>query len=259
MTDSWIDLGNSVLARRHVELDLTTGLVLGDERALVVDTRGDAQQGAELAAAVRAITALPVVVAITHAHFDHYFGTAAFLPCPVHAHPGCVAAMRRTVDTQRAEWVARYRAAGNHGIADALATTRPPLPDHAVDGAVTLDLGGRVAVLRHPGRGHTDHDLVVHVPDAGVVFAGDLVEQGAPPDFTEAFPRDWPGALTEVLTLGCAAVVPGHGAPMTTAEVGTQRDSLAEVATLHGAVAVGELDAATADRRSPYPGVRWPD
>ncbi|MCW2717936.1 hypothetical protein [Pseudonocardia sp.] len=40
--------------------------------------------------------------------------------------------------------------------------------------------------LRALGRGHTDRDLVVRVPDAGLVFAGDLVEQGAPPALEEA-------------------------------------------------------------------------
>ncbi|MET0188720.1 MAG: MBL fold metallo-hydrolase, partial [Pseudonocardia sediminis] len=79
----WVGLADGVLARRHDELDLTTGLVLGTDRALVIDTRGDSRQGAELAAAVRAVTGLPVTVVLTHAHFDHCFGTAAFGPVPV--------------------------------------------------------------------------------------------------------------------------------------------------------------------------------
>jgi hypothetical protein len=53
-------------------------------------------------------------------------------------------------------------------------------------------------------------------------------------------------------------VVPGHGKPVGPAFVAAQRDALARVAQLHAAVAEGELDAATAERRSPYPGVRWP-
>ncbi len=56
MDGTWIETGNRVLARRYAELDLTVGLVIGTERALVVDTRGDARQGAELAAAVRTMT-----------------------------------------------------------------------------------------------------------------------------------------------------------------------------------------------------------
>ena len=52
-----------------------------------------------------------------------------------------------------------------------------------------------MVVLRHLGRGHTDHDVVAHVPDTGVVFAGDLVEQGAPPGFEDSYPLDWPATL----------------------------------------------------------------
>ncbi|MFC5996725.1 MBL fold metallo-hydrolase [Pseudonocardia hispaniensis] len=253
----WCEVADGVLARRYAELDLTTGLVLGTERALVIDTRGDERQGAELAAAVRAVTRLPIVVAITHAHFDHCFGTAAFLPCPVHAHPGCAAALRVTADTQRAEWVAHYRRRAPE-TAEALAATVPVEPDGTVDPVALVDLGGRTVQLRHLGRGHTDHDVVAHVPDQGVVFAGDLVEQGAPPDFGDAFPQDWPATVAALLALGPGVVVPGHGEPMTPSEVADQRDALERVAALHAAVATGALDAAEAQRRSPFPGVRWP-
>jgi glyoxylase-like metal-dependent hydrolase (beta-lactamase superfamily II) len=254
----WVEVGDRVLARRHPELDLTTGLVLGGDRALVVDTRGDARQGAELAAAVRAVTRLPRAVVITHAHFDHCFGTAAFLPCPVYAHPRCGTALAATAGAQRAEWTAYYRDRGDAGTADALAATDSPPPDHPVDPEVTLDLGGRTVTLLHPGRGHTDHDVAVHVPDAATVFAGDLVEQGAPPDLGDALPVEWPAALDVLLALRPQAVVPGHGDPVDVGFVAEQRAGLAEVAALYTAVAAGELDVATAARRSPYPAVRWP-
>lgn len=218
----WVEVDDGVLARRYRELDLTVGLVLGADRALVVDTRGDLHQGAELAAAVRAVTALPLVVAITHAHFDHCFGTAAFLPCPVYALPACTAAIAATAVAQRAEWVAHYRGTGDDATADALAATVPPLPDHAAP--TDLDLGGRTVHLRHLGPGHTDHDLVVHVPDAAVVFAGDLVEQGAPPSVgPDSVPRAWPATLTDLLALAPRVVVPGHGDPVSPEFVARQR------------------------------------
>ena len=46
---------------------------------------------------------------------------------------------------------------------------------------MALDLGDRVVELIHPGRGHTAGDLVVRVPDADVMVAGDLVEESDPP------------------------------------------------------------------------------
>ena len=85
----WVEVGDGVLARRHTGARPDHGPGARRRRALVVDTRGDARQGAELAEAVRAVTALPLAVVVTHAHFDHCFGTAAFLPCPVFAHPRC--------------------------------------------------------------------------------------------------------------------------------------------------------------------------
>ncbi|MBN9100049.1 MAG: MBL fold metallo-hydrolase [Pseudonocardia sp.] len=256
MDGRWVEIGDGVLARRHAELDLTTGLVIGSERALVIDTRGDARQGAELARAVRALTPLPLVVAITHAHFDHCFGTAAFLPAPVHALRRCREVLEATAAAQRATWAAHYRGCGDHATADALAATDPPLPD--APAPTDLDLGGRTATLSHLGRGHTDHDLVVHVPDAGVVFAGDLVEQGAPPAFEDAVVADWPATLTAVLASEPRVVVPGHGDPVDAAFVAEQRDRLAEVAALHDAVTSGDLTADEAAARSPYPGVPWP-
>ena len=113
-------------------------------------------------------------------------------------------------------------------------------------------------LLRHLGRGHTDHDVVVHVPDAAVVFAGDLVEQGAPPDLGDAVLAEWPATLDALLALRPAVVVPGHGDPVDAAFVAAQRAELAEVAALHAAVAAGRIDAATAARRSPYPDLSGP-
>ena len=174
------------------------------------------------------------------------------------AHPRCRTTLARTADAQRAEWATYYRDRGDPVTADALAATDPPLPDHPVDPDASVDLGGRTVELRHLGRGHTDHDVVVHVPDAAVVFAGDLVEQGAPPDLGDAVVAEWPATLDALLALQPTVVVPGHGDPVDARFVRRQRAELAEVAALHAAVAAGELDAAAAARRSPYPSVPWP-
>lgn len=221
---TWLELADGVHARRYEHLDQTLGLVVGGERCLVVDTGGDEVQGAQFAAEIRAITALPWTVVLTHAHFDHHFGTAAFLPCPVWAHARCRAALARGAEADRAEWVRRFAGTPR---ADRLAAARLVLPDHPVTGRVRLDLGGRVVELVHPGPAHTDHDVAVHVPDAGVLFAGDLVEQGAPPSIgPDASPQHWPAALGRLLALGAATIVPGHGEPVDRAFVTAQRDEL---------------------------------
>ncbi|MBE9374483.1 MBL fold metallo-hydrolase [Saccharopolyspora sp. HNM0983] len=252
MTDL-LELGAGVHARRHAELDLTTGLVLGSRAALVVDTRGDLAQGRDLHTAVRGITGLPCVVVVTHGHFDHCFGTAAFGPVPVWAHERCPEFLDRTAEQQRAEWVRHYDASGAPDTARALAGTPLIMPDRLVAGSAELDLGGRAVHLLHPGPGHTGHDLAVHVPDAGVLFAGDLFEQGAPPDFEHADPARWPASLGRLLDLRPRVVVPGHGDPAGPADLARQRDELAVLAELHRRVRRGETTTERAVPHSPFP------
>jgi glyoxylase-like metal-dependent hydrolase (beta-lactamase superfamily II) len=96
--------------------------------------------------------------------------------------------------------------------ADDIDASRVDPPDQLVDDVATLSVGGRPVRLRHLGRGHTDNDLVLELPDAGLVVAGDLVEEGAPPQFASAFPLDWPATLDTLAGLATGGVVPGHGA-----------------------------------------------
>ncbi|MDQ3886383.1 MAG: MBL fold metallo-hydrolase, partial [Actinomycetota bacterium] len=128
----------------------------------------------------------------------------------------------------------------------------PVLPDRVVNARAELDLGGRWVLLAYLGLGHTDHDLVLSVPDARVVFAGDLVEQGAPPGFEDAYPLSWPATLTALLALGATTVVPGHGEPVDTAFVTAQRDELTELAALCKSVRDGKHEASAVLARSPF-------
>jgi glyoxylase-like metal-dependent hydrolase (beta-lactamase superfamily II) len=259
MTGRWIEVADGVHARRYEELDLTVGLVVGAERCLVVDTRGDLVQGAELAAAVRDITPLPWAVVYTHAHFDHAWGTEAFLPCEVWAHERCAAAVNADPDAHRATWEIHYRKEGKPEIADAISRTTIAVPDHTFTGRVELDLGGRTAVLLHPGRAHTDHDVVVHVPDAAVVFGGDVVEH-AEAGFSEfSFSSEtdltaWPDALDAILALEPRVVVPGHGEPVDAEFVRYHRDGLHELITLKAGLGRGETTEVAAVAASRYPG-----
>jgi glyoxylase-like metal-dependent hydrolase (beta-lactamase superfamily II) len=166
-------------------------------------------------------------VVITHAHFDHCFGTKPFLPCPVWAHEKCRTAMLEGAEDDRHEWAARFRREGKPDFADRLARAELVLPTELFTDRVELDLGGRTVRLVHPGPGHTDHDVAVHVPDTGVVFAGDLVEQGAPPSVgPDADLPLWPRALDHLLDLDPGTIVPGHGQPVDAAFVRAQRDAL---------------------------------
>jgi glyoxylase-like metal-dependent hydrolase (beta-lactamase superfamily II) len=246
----WREVGDGVFVRRHRSLDLNCGLVVGDGACLVVDTRSHLGEAAELIDAVRTVTPHPWTVVNTHAHYDHCFGNAAFRPAQVWASRDCVAALARTGERQRAAVVAHLRADGHEGAADLVAAVPIDRPDHLVDDAHVLDVGGREVALRFLGRGHTDHDLVVEVETAGdgtVVFAGDLVEEGAPPTFEDAFPAEWPATLGRLHALARGPVVPGHGGVVDAAFVGAQREELLAVlaAVRAGRPDDGPYDAVT--------------
>jgi glyoxylase-like metal-dependent hydrolase (beta-lactamase superfamily II) len=232
--DRWREVGPGVLVRRHRAFDLNITLVLGDDRVLVADTHAHDGYAGELVAAIRSVTVLPWVVLLTHAHFDHSFGCATFAAAQpdleIWSHQACQDELARRGQPQRelaADW---FREAGREEDVAAARDVELVLPNRTFTSDAQVDLGGRHVLLHHPGRGHTDHDVVAEVPDAGVSVVGDLVEQGAPPSFEDAYPLDWPATLTGLLPGLRAVVVPGHGDLVDRAFVAAQRNDLAVVA-----------------------------
>ncbi|MEW2518020.1 MBL fold metallo-hydrolase [Actinacidiphila alni] len=230
----WEPLAPGVARRRLPHLDVTIGLVVGDDGVLLVDTGSTLREGAELRAQVEALTGGRSVthVALTHGHFDHVFGTAAFPGAEVYGQTALGALLRRERDALRASAVAF----GTDPAEAARAADALVPPGRTVGRELELDLGDRRVLLVHPGLGHTRNDLVVVVPgatpsDPTVVFCGDLVEESGEPQADEdAVPGAWPGTLDAVLALGGATAryVPGHGAVVDARFVRAQRDALAD-------------------------------
>src|SRR6478735_10840210 len=196
----WLDVGtdNYVLVTEGSKLN--TGLIVGTERAMVIDTGCGPRQGQEILAAVREKTALPLVVVNTHAHYDHFFGNAVFAADGVTefwAHENCAADIEENGDEQR-----RFVAAAEPEMAAGEGADVELVVPNAIvkDQPVLVDLGGQSATLFYLGRGHTDGDLLVGT--ASTLFAGDLVEQGSHPSFEDSFPEDWADALRRRTVLG---------------------------------------------------------
>jgi glyoxylase-like metal-dependent hydrolase (beta-lactamase superfamily II) len=251
--EPWAEVGDRVFVRRHQSMDLNVTLLVGEGACLVVDTRADLVQGQELAEAVRTVTPHPWVVVNTHFHFDHAFGNAVFRPAPIWGHRRCAEVLAGPDgERMRARIAGLYRQAGEGAGADRLEAVDIVPPTEIVDDVATLTVGGRPVQLRHLGRGHTDSDLVVVLPDAALVLAGDLVEEGAPPQFGDGFPLDWPGTLDAVLELVTGPVVPGHGAVVDRAYVQGQRDELARLADVARAAHAEGRPAADVARDLPY-------
>ncbi|WP_460065513.1 MBL fold metallo-hydrolase [Streptomyces sp. YKOK-I1] len=232
MTMTWEELGWERVAAgvgrvRLPGWDCTAGLVVGAGAVLMVDAGSGLAEGVRLRTQAEELTGARVThLALTHPHFDHVFGAAAFAGAEVYGAVG--------MDTVPAEELRADAVRG--GLDEATATEAADTlvaPRHRVSGEWTLDLGGsRQVLLANVGPAHTAHDLVVLVPGSPeVVFCGDLVEEsGEPQAGPDAVPSRWPAALDRLLALGGedALYVPGHGAVVDAAFVRRQRDALAE-------------------------------
>ncbi|MEU0564687.1 MBL fold metallo-hydrolase [Nonomuraea sp. NPDC005983] len=229
MGEKWQEVGDRVYVRRHVAYDLNIGLVVGDGHCLVLDTRMSHREASDLIEAIRRITSSPWTVVNTHSHFDHYFGNAMFLPAEIWGHARCAEEIERDGVEQRAKVAGREPADRRAEVEEVEIVP----PDHTFTISATLDIGGRSVHLRHFGLGHSSNDIVAHVPDAGVVFAGDLVEEGAPPAFSDSYPLDWPATTAAMLAeLPEPVIVPGHGAVVGREFVIDQHAELSAVADL---------------------------
>jgi glyoxylase-like metal-dependent hydrolase (beta-lactamase superfamily II) len=230
MTGTWTEVADRVYVRRHESMDLNVSVIVGEGACLVVDTRATEKQARELLEAIRTVTPHPWVVVNSHFHFDHTFGNAVFRPATIWGHRRAAEQLVADGERMRHAIAERYRKHDMAEMADDIEASRIDPPDELVDDVATLSVGGRPVQLRYLGRGHTDNDLVLLVPDADVVIAGDLVEEGAPPQFGSAYPLDWPGTLDAVAELVTGPVVPGHGAVVDRAYVQAQRAELATLA-----------------------------
>jgi glyoxylase-like metal-dependent hydrolase (beta-lactamase superfamily II) len=247
---TWSELGDGVFSRRYRSLDLNIGAVVCPDGVLVIDTRATPSQARQLRDDLRDITRLPVRwVVNTHHHWDHTFGNAEFAPAAVWGHERCAYALTHHGEAMRE----RVRSQAPDLAAEFDAVDIVP-PQHTFSTEATVSFGGRPIEMRHLGRGHTDNDIIVVVPGAGVVFAGDLVEEGAPPSFGDSYPLDWPDTNEALLESAGGVVVPGHGAAVDAAFVATQGAELREVADLaRRRHADGMPTAAAAAAGGPFP------
>lgn len=275
-----VELGPRLFAVLGHQGDSNAGFVQGPCGAVIIDTMQNEALGRGILETVRDAGCGPVRTLVnTHHHGDHVFGNPAFpRGIEVVAHARCRAAM---VEVLEAAGVGPEEALPERPIMEltfgrnlydlvpegdpgrdffrwryergGLAGARLRLPTLTIERECTFHLGGRRMILRYLGPGHSDSDLVAWFPDDGVVFVADLLFHGRFPWLGDSDVAGWIARLGDVLALEPRTVVPGHGTPVTAAEVAAFRDLLrALVAAAQIAVRDG-LDEAAAIRRAHLP------
>ena len=231
-----------------------SGLIVGAGSSLMVDTLFDLATTAEMLAAIRSHTerAPLTTVVNTHSDGDHWFGNQLVASPGVEIVASEAAA---TLMTQHAidELAALPNAEGRVGqyMTTALAPFRfdditAVAPTRTFGGRLSVDVGGREVLLIEVGPAHTVGDVLVHVPDANLLYAGDIL-------FIDSTPIVWAGppqrlidACDLLLDMPVATIVPGHGPVTDKTGVAQVRDYLTFVVTEATKRYNDGLDAATA-------------
>jgi cyclase len=178
------------------------GVIAGSRRTVVVDTMATERRARRLRAIVDAAARGPAMTVVnTHHHGDHTFGNFAFADdATVLAHELTARHMAelglalQSIWTE-AEW----------------GEVRLALPSQTYRTRHVLDDGDRVIEVFHVGPAHTPDDSVVHLPDEGVLFVGDVVLGGATPFCLMGSISGSLRAIERLRGLGARVLVPGHG------------------------------------------------
>jgi 2-keto-4-pentenoate hydratase/2-oxohepta-3-ene-1,7-dioic acid hydratase in catechol pathway/glyoxylase-like metal-dependent hydrolase (beta-lactamase superfamily II) len=197
------------------------GLVAGDGGALLIDTLFDLALTREMLSAMASITDhAPITdVVITHSNGDHTHGNQLLDPVVrIIAAPGTAEEISQQMPpgmlamTQVADLgpVATRYVRDRFGHFDFSGITVRNA-DETFDKELDLDVGGRAIRVINLGPAHTAADSVVHVPDAGVLFAGDLLFVGCTPIVWAGPIANWVNACDAMIALDAPTVVPGHG------------------------------------------------
>jgi glyoxylase-like metal-dependent hydrolase (beta-lactamase superfamily II) len=235
--------------RRYESLDQTIGVIGGASGLIVIDTRASHRLADELRAELAELPGAVIGAINTHGHWDHVFGNARFAATPIWGHVRCATMITEHGEEQRARLLDRY----SPETAEQFREVELTPPTDLFEDTSALDLGDRQVELRHLGRGHTDNDIVVSVPDASVLFAGDLLENAPAPGFGDSFPIAWAATGTALLELVEGAVVPGHGDSFDRSFAERQVEELVVLAGLARDAVSGAIGLDEAIRRSPFP------
>ncbi|WP_414708503.1 MBL fold metallo-hydrolase [Ramlibacter sp.] len=184
------------------------GFVVTPAGVVVIDALGSPALAERLLAEIRRITPQPVThIILTHYHADHIYGLQAFKAAGAR-----VLAHQRGREYLQSDTARLRLQASRTELAPWIdEKTQMVAADEWLDGPRELVVGGVRLRILPVGPSHTAEDVVVHLPQEQVLFAGDIVFRGRIPFVGQADSRRWIAALDEALKLEAQVLVPGHG------------------------------------------------
>jgi glyoxylase-like metal-dependent hydrolase (beta-lactamase superfamily II) len=217
------------------EGDPNSGVIVGDDALMVIDAQATPVMALEVIERVRKVTSLPIkYVLLTHYHAVRVLGASAYEGAEIIASDSTrdliVERGKQDMDSEIGRFPRLFRA-----VESVPGLTWPTI---TFKDEMSVWLGKREVRIKHLGRAHTAGDVVAIVPDANVVFSGDIVEYRSACYCGDAHFTDWPGTLERLAKLQARALVPGRGAALTSSSMTQEGIRLTRdfLSTLYGSV-----------------------
>jgi glyoxylase-like metal-dependent hydrolase (beta-lactamase superfamily II) len=231
-TISFDEIGRDLYAFT-AEGDPNSGIIVGDDSVMIVDAQATPVMALEVIERVRKVTDKPIkYVLLSHYHAVRVLGASAYPDAEILASDSTrdliVERGQQDKDSEIGRFPRLFRA-----VESIPGLTWPTI---TFQQQMSVWLGKREVRIMHIGRGHTAGDVIAWVPDANVVFSGDLVEYHSACYCGDAHLAEWPKTLDRLAEFKANALVPGRGAALATpdkvrAGIEGTRDFLA---TLYG-------------------------
>ena len=190
------------------EGDPNSGVIIGDDSVMVIDTQATPVMAQQVIERIRNVTDKPIkYVVLSHYHAVRVLGATAYGASEILASERCRAMIQ---ERGQEDWESEY---GRFPRLFQAADSVPGLtwPTVTFRKQLTLYMGKRRVELAFLGRAHTAGDIVAWVPDAGVMFSGDIVEFHSACYCGDGHFNDWPGTLRAIRRFRPEAVMPGRG------------------------------------------------
>jgi glyoxylase-like metal-dependent hydrolase (beta-lactamase superfamily II) len=195
------------------EGDPNTGVIVGDDGVMVIDTQATPLMAREVIRRVRRVTSKPIkYVVLTHYHAVRVLGASAYRAQQVIASRQTLGLIRERGRQDMASEIGRFPRLFR-GARSIPGLTWPTL---VFDTALTVMMGKLEVRIMHVGPGHTGGDAIVWLPSQKVLFSGDLVEYNAGIYTGDAHLEAWPATLDKLRALKPRALGPGRGPALTT-------------------------------------------
>lgn len=215
--------------------DPNSGIIVGDNGVMVIDAQATPSMAGDVIARVAKVTDQPVkYVLLTHYHAVRVLGASAYKDAEILASDATRRLIAERGKQDMDSEIGRFpRLFQNIESIPGLTWPTMTFPDQ-----ISVWLGRREVRIMHIGRGHTAGDVIAIVPDAGVIFSGDLVENKSACYCGDAHFTDWPATLDHLAEMQANALVPGRGSALTTPDMVTEGIELTTdfISTLYGSV-----------------------